>query len=168
MPIWGNKLVAYGCPGGPYGCPWTPYGCSEAAFGCPWGCIWLLRGSIWLPMGLHMAAQRLHLAAEGLHFAAQGPSMAPMRQICSICCIWLGQAGVQDGREHGQVMVSGRSGAPNPSTRMRDQASRMNNQGSRMKDAQESRLKDARWLNAINERLRMQHLFTAWWPKGAG
>ena len=57
-------------------------------------------------MGLHMADQRLHLAAEGLHFAAQGLSVAPMRQICSICCIWLGQAGVQDGREDGQVMVA--------------------------------------------------------------
>ena len=83
-----------------------PCGCLEAAFGCSWGCIWPLKGSIWLPMGLHMAAQRLHLAAEGLHFAAQGPSMAPMRQICSICCIWLGQAGVQDGREDAQVMVA--------------------------------------------------------------
>ena len=60
-----------------------------------------------LPMGLHMAGQRLHLAAEGLHFAAQGPSMAPIRQICCICCIWLGQAGVQDGREHGQVRLNG-------------------------------------------------------------
>ena len=116
--------------------PWNPYGGSEAAFGCPWGCIWPLRGSIWLPMGLHMAAQRLHLAAEGLHFAAQGPSMAPMRQICSICCIWLGQAGVQDGREHGQSVVNGCSWATNPSTRMRDQGSRMNHQGSRMKYAQ--------------------------------
>ena len=97
-------------------------------------------------MGLHMAVQRLHLAAEGLHFAAQGPSMAPMWQMCTICCIWLGQAGVQDGREDGQVRVVGWFGAPNPSTMMRDQASRMNNQGSRMKDAQKSRLKDARLL----------------------
>ena len=56
--------------------------------------------------GAALAAQRLHLAAEGLHFAAQGPSMAPMRQICSICCIWLGQAGVQDGREDGQVRLT--------------------------------------------------------------
>ena len=64
-------------------------------------------------MGLHMAAQRLHLAAEGLHFAAQGPSMTPMLQICSICCIWLGLAGVQDGREDSQVVVNGHSGAPN-------------------------------------------------------
>ena len=95
-------------------------------------------------MGLHMAAQRLHLAAEGLHFAAQGPSMAPMRQICSICCIWLGQAGVQDGREDGQVRVVGWFGAPNPSTMMRDQASRMNNQGSRMKDAQELKAADCK------------------------
>ena len=99
------------------------------------GSIWLLKGSVELPMGLHMAAQRLHLAAEGLHFAAQGPSMAPMRQICSICCIWLGQAGVQDGREDGQVRLNGRSRAPNPSSRMGDQPSRINHQGSRMKDA---------------------------------
>ena len=73
-------------------------------------------------MGLHMAAQRLHLVAEGLHFAAEGSSMAPMQQICTICCIWLGQAGVQDGREDAQVMVVGRFGAPNPTSRMRDQA----------------------------------------------
>ena len=39
-------------------------------------------------MGLHMSAQRLRLAAEGLHFAAQGLSVAPMRQIYTICCIW--------------------------------------------------------------------------------
>ena len=69
-------------------------------------------------MGLHMAAQRLHLAAEGLHFAAQGPSMAPMRQICNVYFIWLGQAGVQDGREDGQSVVNGSSWAPNPSSRM--------------------------------------------------
>ena len=155
--IWlpmGIPMVAHGDP---YGCPWTPYGCSEAAFGSPWGRIWLLRGSIWLPMGstwllrgcfgspwdhiwllrgsmwlpmgLHMAAQRLHLAAEGLHFAAQGPSMAPMRQICSICCIWLGQAGVQDGREHGQGVVNCDSQAPNPSSRMGDQGSTIKDQG---------------------------------------
>ena len=115
-------------------------------------------------MGLHMAAQRLHLAAEGLHFAAQGLSMAPMQQICSICCIWLGQAGQPGSRQYAQVMVVGCFGAPIPSTRMRDKASRMNNQGSRMKDAQESRLKDARWVNAINERLRVQHFLAAWWP----
>ena len=34
-----------------------------------------------------------------------------------------------------------------------------------LKDA---RLQAARWPNAINERLRLQHFFTAWWPKGAG
>ena len=105
--------AAYGCSEAPYGNPWGRYGCSEAAFGCPWGHIWLLRGSIWLPMGLHLAAQRLHLAAEGLHFATQGLSVAPIRQICSICCIWLGQAGVQDGREDAQERVNGLSGAPN-------------------------------------------------------
>ena len=97
-------------------------------------------------MGLHVAAQRLHLAAEGLHFAAQGPSMAPMRQICSICCIWLGQAGVQDGSEPCQVRLVGSSWAPNPSTMMRDQASRMNNQGSRMKDAQELEAADGKMV----------------------
>ena len=174
--------AAYGRSEAPYDCPWGPYGCSEAAFGSPWGCvwlfrsskwppmgpIWLLRGSKWLPMGLHMAAQRLHLAAEGLHFVAQGPSVAPVRQICSICCVWLGQAGQPGFQETAQAVVSGRSGAPNPSTRMREKASRMNNQGSSMRDAQESRLKDARWPNAINERLRLQYCFTAWWPKGAG
>ena len=57
-------------------------------------------------MGLHMAAQGLHLVAEGLHFAAQGLSMAPMRQICSVCCIWLDQAEIQDGREDGQAVVA--------------------------------------------------------------
>ena len=56
----------------------APYGCSEAAFGC-----------------------------RGVAFAAEGLSMAPMRQICSICCIWLGWAGLQDGREHGQSVVNG-------------------------------------------------------------
>ena len=66
-----------------------------------------------LPMGLHMAAQRLHLAAEGLHFAAQGLPMAPMRQICSICCVWLGQAGQPGSWEHAQAVVVGLSGAPN-------------------------------------------------------
>ena len=60
-----------------------------------------------------MAAQRLHLAAEGLHFAAQGPSMAPMRQICNICCIWLGQAGQPGSWEYGHFRVVGLSGAPN-------------------------------------------------------
>ena len=121
---YGCSKAAFGCPWGciwllggsiwlPMGSIWLLRGCS----GVPWGlhmasqrlhmaATWLLGGSIWLPMGLHMAAQRLHLAAEGLHFAAQGPSMAPMRQICSICCIWLGQAGVQDGREHGQVRLA--------------------------------------------------------------
>ena len=79
----------------------------------PRGSKRLLRGSIWLPMGLHMAAQRLHLAAEGLHFAAQGPSMAPMRQICSICSIWLGQVGQPGSREDGQSVVNGSSWAPN-------------------------------------------------------
>ena len=122
-------------PRGSLWLPWTPYDCSEAAFGCPWGCIWLLRGSIWLPMGLHMAAQRLHLAAEGLHFAAQGLSRAPMRQICNICCIWLGQAGQPGSRQHGQVRLNGSSRAPNPSSRMGDQPLRLNHQGSRMKDA---------------------------------
>ena len=60
----------------------------EAAYGCPW------------------AAQRLHLAAERWHVDAQGLSMAPMRQICSICCIWLGQAGVQDGSAPCQGVVT--------------------------------------------------------------
>ena len=145
--------AAYGCPGALYGCIWLPKGCVWLLRGCfglavglhlaaqrlqwgalgwPWGCIWLLRGCNGLPMGLHMAGQRLHLAAEGLHFAAQGPSMAPMRQICSICCIWLGRAGARDGREDGQSVVNGWSWAPNPSTRMRDQGSRVNT--SRVKD----------------------------------
>ena len=61
-----------------------------------------------------MAAQRLHLAAEELHFAAQGLSMAPMRQICNICCISLGQAGVQDGSEDGEGVVKCDSQSPNP------------------------------------------------------
>ena len=89
-----------------------------------------------MPMGLLMAAQRLHLAAEGLHFAAQGPSMAPMRQICSTCCIWLGQAGVQDGREPGQGVVVGRSGGPNHRQQWRSKPAKCIIQGSRMKDAQ--------------------------------
>ena len=72
--------------------------------------------------------------------------MAHMWQICSICCIWLGLAGVQDGREHGQVVVFGWFGAPNPSARMRDQASRMNNQGSRMKEAQELKAADCKMV----------------------
>ena len=84
-----------------------------------------------------MAAQRLHLAAEGLHFAAQGPSMVPMQQICNICCIWMGLAGVQDGREDAQVVVNGHSWVPNPTSRMGDQRSRNNHQGSRLKDAHE-------------------------------
>ena len=117
-PIW----LLRGCFWSPWGCIWllrgsiwlqrlrlgalgAAYGRSEAPDGCPWG-------SIWLPMGLHMAAHRLHFAAEGWHFAAQGPSMAPMRQICSICCIWLGRAGAQDGREDGQVRLNGSCWAP--------------------------------------------------------
>ena len=93
----------------PMGSTWLLGGC----FGGLLGCMWLFRGSIWLPMGLHMAAQRLHLAAEGSHFAAQGPSMAPMRQICSICCVWLGQAGQPGSWEYAQERVNGHSGAPN-------------------------------------------------------
>ena len=171
MAIWDNKLVACGCPGGPYGCLWTPYGCSETTFGCPWGCIWLLRGSISLPMGsvwllrsciwvplglhmasqrlhmgLHMAVQRLHLAAEGLHFAAQGPSMAPMRQICSICCIWLGRAGQPGSREDGQVMVNGLSWAPNHRQQWRSKPAECIIQGSRMKYAQGLKAADGKMV----------------------
>ena len=118
----------------PYGCPWSPYGGSEAASGCAWdriwlleasiwllmgspwqlrdcfwmplGSMWLFRGSIWLPIWLHIAAQRLHLAAEGLHFALYGPSVAPMRQICSVCCIWLGQAEQPGSRAHAKLRVA--------------------------------------------------------------
>ena len=89
-----------------YGCPKAAYGCSEGALGWPWGCIWLLRGCNGLPMGLHMAGQRLHLAAEGLHFAAQGLSVAPMQQICSICCVWLGQAEQPGSRQCAQSVVA--------------------------------------------------------------
>ena len=76
--------AAYGSSVAPNGCPWDPHGRSEAELECSWGCIRPLKGSIWLPMGLYMVAKRLHLTAERVHFVAQGPSMAPMRQICSI------------------------------------------------------------------------------------
>ena len=110
--------AAYCCSEAPNGCPWGPCGYSEAAFGGPWGCIWLLRGCIWLPTRVHVTGQGLHLAAEGLHFAAQGPSMAPMRQICSICFVWLGQAGQPGFQETAQFRRVGRSGAPNSRQQM--------------------------------------------------
>ena len=128
---YGRSKAPYGCPWGyiclnwelhmatkelymgAYGCPKAAYGCSEDSLGWLWGCIWLLRGCNGLPMGLHMAGQRLHLAAEGLHFAAQGLSVAPMRQICSICCVWLGHAGHPGSREYAQMVVVSSSGAPN-------------------------------------------------------
>ena len=84
--------AAHGWSDAPSGCPWGPYGCSEAAFGALRAAYGRSEAPYWLPIGLHMAAQRLHLAAEGLHFAAEGLSMAPMRQIRSISCIWQGQA----------------------------------------------------------------------------
>ena len=105
--------AAYSFPGALYGCPKVAYGCSEGPLGWPWGFIWLRRGCNGPPMGLHMAGQRLHLAAEGLHFGAEGPSVAPMQQICSICCVWLGQAGQPGSRQHAQMVVVGSSGAPN-------------------------------------------------------
>ena len=96
--------------------------------------------------GVHMAAQRLHLAAEGLHFAAQGPSMAPMRQICSICCIWLGQAGQPGSREDGQGVVNGCSWAPNHRQQWRSKPAKCIIQGSRMKDAQGLEAADAKMV----------------------
>ena len=138
----------------------------QAAFGCPWGCIWLLRGSIWLPMGLHMVAQRLHLAAERLHFGAQGPSMAAMRQLCSICCVWLGQAGVQDGREHGQLRVVGLSGGPNSRQQTAMKTAKCI-EGSRLRTVkciQDCRLMTAKGLQTENCHLCL----AAWHPKGAG
>ena len=98
---WGLHMAAQGVPMAAHGVHMAAqrlllgalgaaYGCSEAPYGCPWGSIWLLRGCIWLQRGCILL----------------GPSMGPMRQICSICCIWLGQAGVQDGSNQGQVMVS--------------------------------------------------------------
>ena len=127
------------------------HGPHMAAFGRPWGSICLLRGSVllpigcfWVPLGMHVAAHGLQQAAHGgpygcseaadqLHFLAQGLSMAPMLQICSICCIWLGLAGVQDGREDGQLRANGDSGAPIP----RLKAEIYHNAGSRLKDAHE-------------------------------
>ena len=90
----------------PRGCTWEPLGhcmavkSQEGPYGCPWG-------TIWQPMGLHVAAQRLHLGAERQHFAAQEPSVAPMRQICSICCVWLGQAGQPGSWEYAHFRVVG-------------------------------------------------------------
>ena len=115
--IWGLHMAAQELYMAAYGCPKAAYGCSEGSLGWLWGCIWLLRGCNGLPMGLHMAGQRLHLAAEGLHFAAEGLSAAPMQQICSICCVWLGQAGQPGSWEYAQMVVVGRSGAPNCNSR---------------------------------------------------
>ena len=136
--------AAYGCSEAPYGCPWGPYGCSEAAFGDPWGCIWLLRGSIWVPMGLYMAAHgapygcsEVAFGCRGVAFccagAVYGSHAADMQYM-----LHLAGLGWRPGsREDAKLRGVGRFGAPNPTSRMRDQASRMNNQGSRLKDAHE-------------------------------
>ena len=111
-----------GCPGGPYGfhgphlaaqrpllgALGAPYGRSEAAFGCK-EVTFCCTGAVY---GSHAADMQYMLHLAGL--------------------------GWQPGsREHAKLRGVGWSGAPNPTSRMRDQASRMNNQGSRMKDAQE-------------------------------